>query len=66
MSDDFLRAAKASLDDINDEEIRAVVALAAGSGIRIMPSGFAPRPVLIVPSAMYERLRKLLPEEQRA
>lgn len=65
-SDDILRdlrAAKAKLDGINDDGLRALGVAAAASGALILPSEFATRPTIMLPTKMHARLRDLFPSE---
>lgn len=56
-----LRAAKASLDGIRDAEVRAIVAAAASCDAVLVPSEFATRPTIMLPTAMYDRIGALFP-----
>lgn len=61
MTIEDLRAAKASLDGIRDAEVRALVAAAATVDALIIPSELVTRPTIMLPTAMYERMRDLFP-----
>ena len=60
-----IRAAKAELDRIEDDGLRALGMAAAASGAAILPSEFAPRPTILLPPRMYARLKDLFPKDPR-
>lgn len=63
-TDDMLReirATRAALDRRRDAELRALVAAAVSCDAVIMPTEFATRPTIMLPTTMYDRICALFP-----